>query len=134
LVRWAAVKPVENMNMARQDDIKKLIIQYNRRLQTLKEKQAQYGLETPVSILTEIDNTQDEIKKLQVQLDQFESLPSPSESKLLFLNGVSDIADISREPKIANWRHYALLILLIIIIPIAFWLGRESSKNTRSRP
>lgn len=58
--------------MSRQNDIKRLILKHNRRLQALREKQALYGLETPVSILTEIEDIETEIKKLQVELEQLE--------------------------------------------------------------
>ncbi len=40
--------------MARQDDIKNLIRNHNRRLQKLKEQQALHGLDAPPKILLEI--------------------------------------------------------------------------------
>ena len=56
--------------MADQDGIKRLVAQYNRRLQILKEKEAQYGLETPVSILTEIADIEAKLEELDGALEQ----------------------------------------------------------------
>jgi tetratricopeptide (TPR) repeat protein len=56
--------------MSRQNDIKKQIVQHNRRLQILKEKKAAYGLETPVSVLTEIADIESQIEALQAELEQ----------------------------------------------------------------
>lgn len=55
--------------MSRQDDIRKLLINYNRRLQALKERQALYGLDTPIAILTEIENIEAEITNLEAELE-----------------------------------------------------------------
>ena len=58
--------------MSRQDEIKRQLTRYNRRLQILKEKEAAYGLETPVSILTEIPDIEGEIEALQAELAQIQ--------------------------------------------------------------
>ena len=54
--------------MLRQSHIKKLLINYNRRLQALKERQALDGRDTPVAVLTEIEDIEAEIEKLQIEL------------------------------------------------------------------
>ncbi len=56
--------------MSRKNDLERLISQYNRRRQKLKEKEAQYGLEVPVSVLTEIEDLDDKIEVLQTALEQ----------------------------------------------------------------
>ena len=47
--------------MARQDEIKNLIIEHNRRLQKLKEQQALHGIDTPPEIQIEIERIEEEI-------------------------------------------------------------------------
>ena len=56
--------------MSRQKDLKELIVRNQRRLQKLKEKEAAYGLETPVHILTEIEDIEAELEQLRVELDE----------------------------------------------------------------
>ena len=51
--------------MSRQDDIRKLISNYKRRLQGLEERKALYGADTPLATLTEIQEIEIEIEKLQ---------------------------------------------------------------------
>lgn len=51
--------------MLSRDKIQRLLLEHERRLQLLKEKKAQYGLETPVSILTEMEDIQREIEELE---------------------------------------------------------------------
>lgn len=58
--------------MSRQKDIEALIARNQRRLQKLKEKQASYGLDTPVHILTEIEDIEAELERLQLELTQLE--------------------------------------------------------------
>ena len=45
--------------MTRKEDLQKLISQHNRRRQILKERQARQGIETPPSVITEIEDTHD---------------------------------------------------------------------------
>jgi tetratricopeptide (TPR) repeat protein len=60
--------------MNRQDDLRNLIRNHTRRLQKLKEQQASIGpLHTPVHILTEIEDTEAEIHRLQTELAEIES-------------------------------------------------------------
>lgn len=54
------------------NDIQQLLANHNRRLQALKERQALYGLDTPIAILTEIEDTEGEIDKLQTELEELE--------------------------------------------------------------
>jgi hypothetical protein len=55
------------------DDIKKLISNNSRRLQKLKEQQASMGIHTPPHVLTEIEDAEAEIEKLQTELKEMES-------------------------------------------------------------
>lgn len=59
--------------MSRQDDIKKLIVEHNRRLQKRQEQQARLGVNTPPEILIEIEDIEAEIEKLQTELTEIES-------------------------------------------------------------
>ncbi len=67
--------------MSRQDDIKKLILNSNRRLQKLKEQKALRGLNTPSETLLEIEDVEAEIEQLQTELeeigDKVETPPRP---------------------------------------------------------
>ncbi|MBN1995201.1 MAG: SUMF1/EgtB/PvdO family nonheme iron enzyme [Anaerolineae bacterium] len=54
--------------MSRQDDLQRLIANYQRRLQKLKEQRAAMGIHTPPYILTEIEDTEAELAKLQAEL------------------------------------------------------------------
>ncbi|MCB0213683.1 MAG: hypothetical protein KDJ52_30355 [Anaerolineae bacterium] len=76
--------------MSRSNDIDRLLIRYNRRLQGLKEKQAQYGLETPISILTEIDDIEIQIEELQKELEKLNQTDeSQSNKPLIETKGIS---------------------------------------------
>jgi len=56
--------------MSREDDIRQLIYTYQRRLQKLREQLASFGpLHTPPHILTDIEDTEAAIKKLETELE-----------------------------------------------------------------
>lgn len=59
--------------MTRQEDIKRLINNHNRRLQILKEKKALAGWSADPSIPIEIEDIEAEIKDLQIELAVIES-------------------------------------------------------------
>ncbi|MCP4358843.1 MAG: hypothetical protein GY796_12560, partial [Chloroflexi bacterium] len=61
----------------RQDDIKKLVITNNRRLQKLKEQQAMHGIDTPPATLLEIENIQAELAGLEAEFNQLEAALPP---------------------------------------------------------
>ena len=54
--------------MNRQDDIKNLIRNHNRRLQKLKEQQALHGLDAPPKISLEIEDIEAELEQLMEML------------------------------------------------------------------
>ena len=64
--------------MSRQDDIKKLIITNQRRLQLLKEKQAIKGVDVEPAVIIEIEDIEAEIEKLQTELTAIESRAASS--------------------------------------------------------
>lgn len=55
--------------MSRKDNLKRLIIKNQRRLQILQEQKATHGLDTSPQILTEIEDIQVEIAELQAKLE-----------------------------------------------------------------
>ena len=59
--------------MSRQKDLRERIVKNQRRLQKLKEKEASYGLETPVHILTEIEDIETELERLRAELEEIET-------------------------------------------------------------
>ncbi|MBL1138352.1 MAG: TIR domain-containing protein [Chloroflexi bacterium] len=56
--------------MARVDDLKKLILEHNRRLQKLKEQEARYGYSVDPHIPLEIEDIEAKIQALQTELNQ----------------------------------------------------------------
>lgn len=64
--------------MTRQDDIKKLLSNKHRRLRLLQERKALYGLDTPLVILTELEDIQAEIEALEAELAYLEPAPPSS--------------------------------------------------------
>jgi hypothetical protein len=58
--------------MSLKDDTRKLIIEYQRRLQKLKEQKAKLGINTPPAILTEIEDVETEIEQLHIELNTIE--------------------------------------------------------------
>ncbi len=63
--------------MSHQNNIKKLIASYNRRLQKLKEQQAIKGLDTPPATLLEIEDIEEKLAGLEIHLGVLESSPQP---------------------------------------------------------
>jgi hypothetical protein len=73
--------------MSRQDDIKKLIVISNRRLQKLKEQQARHGPDTRPAILIEIEDIEAGLEVLETSLEKLQSgleldLPTEIEQEL----------------------------------------------------
>ena len=60
--------------MERQDEIQSLMNAHTRRLQKLKEKNAAFGLGTPVEVLTEIEDIEAILEKLNADLDETKKL------------------------------------------------------------
>jgi hypothetical protein len=62
--------------MSDQDDIKRLIVNYQRRLQKLKEAQALQGINTPPDVLIQIEDIEAELEKFQTALTALQDDPS----------------------------------------------------------
>ena len=70
--------------MSHQDEIegiKRLLKNHHRRLQALEERKALYGIDTPLAILTEIEDIQAEIEALEAQLQELEQRSGDVEDK-----------------------------------------------------
>lgn len=67
--------------MTEREDILRLLGIHTRRLQTLRERAAQYGIATPVEVLTEIKDIESEINELEDRVNRPIS-PSPSRQKV----------------------------------------------------
>lgn len=61
--------------MSRREDIQKLIVLYNRRLQKLREQEALKGISTPPEILIEIEDLEDKLAGLQAELESASAQP-----------------------------------------------------------
>ncbi len=72
--------------MSRQDDLRQLIINLQRRRQKLLEVKALKGLDTPTHTILELEDTEDEFARLQAELAQLPAdlppMPAPSKSRL----------------------------------------------------
>jgi len=66
--------------MSHQDDLQRLIRNYNRQLQKLREKKALLGQATPAAILIEIEDVEAEIEKLEAALQTADSQNQPAPS------------------------------------------------------
>ncbi|MBI1881625.1 MAG: hypothetical protein HYR94_25885 [Chloroflexi bacterium] len=66
--------------MSRQADIQKLIFNYTRQLQKLKEQQALQGVSTPSAILIQIEDIEAELEGLQTLLEQTKNDPEAMSS------------------------------------------------------
>lgn len=64
--------------MTSRNNIAILIETYNRRLQKLKEKKASFGLDVPVHILTEIEDIEEEIHRLNGELKEVQNELKPA--------------------------------------------------------
>ncbi len=76
--------------MSRQDDIKRLIITYNQRLQKFKEQQTLPGLDTAPATLIEIEDIETKLESLKTTLENLQSglepdLPAEIEQELAHL-------------------------------------------------
>ncbi len=63
--------------MSHRNNIKRLITNYNRRLQKLKEKQALQGIDVDPDVVIEIEDIEVEIEKLQAELKEIDSRAEP---------------------------------------------------------
>ena len=94
--------------MSREDEIRRILINYHRRLQALEERRALFGMETPVATLTEIEDIKSEIEKLQTQLNELEGKVGNLENKIEPTDRVEPVA--SEIPK-----GYALSYLWVSV-------------------
>jgi hypothetical protein len=105
--------------MKRQDELKRLLINNNRRLQALQERKALYGVDSPVSIQTEIEDIEIEIENLQKELMELES------REVVPIVGAN----------LSNKRHFYLpqlgvsigLLVLITIVGLFYVFNRTDS-------
>jgi len=109
--------------MSRQNNIKRLLLEHNRHLQGLKEKQARYGaVDTPVFILTEIADTEAEIEKLQTELKQLE------------LEASGEITQEISGPTLRSYVEFgktslAILLLIVFGVSVFFFLRSQTTST-----
>ena len=110
--------------MSRKDDIQKLITNLNRRLQALKERKALYGSDTPIAVLTEIEDIEAEIEELRSEL---KNLASDTEQVSLAVEATSSSTDHTILGKTKTfaplwlWGSVAAFVLMLIGSVIAFF-------------
>ncbi|MCL4298567.1 MAG: AAA family ATPase [Anaerolineae bacterium] len=115
--------------MSREDEVRNLIIAHHRRLHVLKCKKALFGFNVPPEIELEIENIEQQIKQLQVELDQItankdpqktDKVPPPSSKKLISPD--IDQAEIilkGSASSISSGLQWALLRVLADILDVA---------------
>ncbi len=100
--------------MQYQDDIKKLITTYNRRLQKLREQEAIFGISADPKISLEIENIEAKIERLQTQLE------GPK-------NGEESNPDSGDKSGAAYWLQFSekvvVIILGVIFSVVGIWIG-----------
>ena len=82
--------------MSRQDELKKLISEHNRRLQKLKEQQARQGVSVDPKIPLEIEDIEAELVDLKAEL---EALPEIIHLRIPVLKLIPTILPISYTPR-----------------------------------
>ena len=103
--------------MSRQDNIKKLLVNYNRRLQALQERKALYGLDTPIAILTEIEEIETQIEELQTELAELESKTNLPSQLNITPSGTVEDAGANKVAKISlTWLLWVGAGVLILVV------------------
>lgn len=119
--------------MSRQDDIKRLLLNCNRRLQALKERKALYGLDTPVAVLTEIQDIEAEIEELQTRLKELELKSSHPET--VSDDSMKNITITKRARGNLSWRWVSLgiLILIMIVSGVIFFIINQTNRGINAQ-
>jgi CheY-like chemotaxis protein len=100
--------------MSHKDDIKKLIVKSERRLQKLKEQRALQGLDSPPHILIEIEDINAEIESLQAELEtllkrgSFTSSSHSDKVTILFVD--NDLDFLKTRSEFLEQNGYQLLL------------------------
>ena len=123
--------------MSREDHLRNLITNHNRRLQKLEEQRALCGLSIDPRIPIEIENIEAEIKKLQAELEELEhkaELPIPKQRVQIYLQGDFSSLTADRRSSIVD-----ALSGLLRILPEAIemyrvhgdkeWITKEGEPN-----
>jgi len=113
--------------MSRKNDIKRLIAKHNRHLQKLKEREASFGsLHIPVHILTEIEDIEAEIEKLQTELELLDKKNVEPKSP----------DDVTKDGLSWLWIASGSAILVTIMSVIAFltWYGGSGNADIDVTP
>ncbi len=83
--------------MSRQDDLQKLMVEHNRRLQKLKEKKAKQGSSADPNLDIEIEDIEDEVEKLQVEFKTLQTAPGDDYPYTQMVSSLPYIKSSSRE-------------------------------------
>jgi hypothetical protein len=117
--------------MSRQDDIKKLIITYNRRLQIRQEQKALEGPFVSPNILLEIEDIEAELKKLQQELADLEIQAASPRSIETSSQILTDGQRRLKQPK--NRKLWAMIVagvaIFIGLFAIFLWLINNADTN-----
>ena len=91
-------------------EIEKLIINYDRRLQKLKQSKALQGLSTDPKILLEIEDIEAEIKRLQAELEQSENPVGDTRKRQIEISLEADFSKLSSDVRTTAIRSLARLL------------------------
>ncbi|HEX9924395.1 MAG TPA: hypothetical protein VGD99_17190, partial [Anaerolineae bacterium] len=115
--------------MSRQDDIRRLLVAYNRRLQKLNEQQALTGIRTAPEVLLECEDLEQKIENLETALKALQ------EGKAIDLDqALLAELNITRKRKLPLFAAIAmgvLLFWLVIcgVVAYVFWWPKRSGRT-----
>lgn len=113
--------------------IKRLIKNYHRRLQALEERKALYGIDTPLAILTEIEDTQAEIEELEAQLQDLEQRSGDLEDKTERTITTESLATgaVTKDGTPWIWIGLGTVAAVIVISLVIFIILNDQGRETK---
>ncbi len=114
--------------------IKRLIKNHHRRLQALEERKALYGIDTPLAILTEMEDIRAEIEDLHEQLQDLEQRTDNLEDKSEKILATENLATGKVTKRGIPWMWIGLgtvVVVAIISLTLFFTLNNREQENPR---
>ncbi len=104
--------------MAQQDEIRKLLAEHKRHLLKLQEQKAKFGLHLPTHIMTEIEDEESEIARLEAELERSAGEAGPPTAQPADARPA-----IAKNPLGVNRRIVARTMVLALVLIAGIFLG-----------